>query len=144
MSASRLWLLSLVLLAPMGAAQSLDPAPRSPTATRQATALKPPPAPATLPAPATSPIPSGAGQRAQPAPIPQQGPAQPSPSPLGNTAPSAAKPAQPAVRTPSKVYDRSGRLVPGAVQVAPNRVLDTRTGRYYNTLPSGDGQRIAE
>ena len=24
----------------------------------------------------------------------------------------------------------------------PNRVLDTRTGKYYDALPSGDGQQI--
>lgn len=41
-----------------------------------------------------------------------------------------------------KVYDRHGRIIPGAKQVGPNRVLDTRTGKYYDAIPSGDGQQI--
>lgn len=53
-------------------------------------------------------------------------------------------PAQP-IQGPTlqpKVYDRHGRIIPGAKQVGPNRVLDTRTGKYYDALPSGDGQQI--
>ncbi|UYB51833.1 hypothetical protein OCJ37_17960 [Xanthomonas sp. AM6] len=135
----RLWLLSLCALSPaLAAAQSLQPAPKSPTATRQATTVQPAPAPvSTRPAQTapTAPIPSGLGQRAQPAPIPQQGPSRPA-------APASTSPAT----TPAqaKVYDRRGRLIPGAVQAGPNRVLDTRSGRYYSTVPSGDGQRIDE
>ncbi|MFC6840301.1 hypothetical protein [Xanthomonas theicola] len=142
----RLWLLSLCALMPcLAAAQSLDAAPKSPTATRQSTALKPVPAPASAPAPTTSPLPSSLGQRAQPAPIAQQGPSRPAAPAPGNTASSAALPGTPgAVPVPAKVYDRRGQLLPGAVQVGPNRVLDTRNGRYYSTVPSGDGQRIDE
>lgn len=53
-------------------------------------------------------------------------------------------PAQP-IQGPTlqpKVYDRHGRIIPGAKQVGPNRVLDTRTGKYYDAIPSGDGQQI--
>lgn len=45
--------------------------------------------------------------------------------------------------TPAKVYDRNGRALTGMEQVGPNRVRDTRTGRYYDTVPMGDGQRIS-
>ncbi|MDR6673236.1 hypothetical protein [Xanthomonas sp. 1678] len=137
MSMPHLWLLSLCVLSPaMAAAQSLQPAPKSPTATRQATTVQPAPAPvSTRPVtpPPTAPMPSGLGQRAQPAPIPQQGPSRPA-------APASTAPGT--TPAPAKVYDRSGRLIPGAVQAGPNRVLDTRSGRYYSTVPSGDGQRI--
>jgi len=42
----------------------------------------------------------------------------------------------------AKVYDRSGRELSGMEQAGPNRVRDTRTGKYYDTVPMGDGQRI--
>lgn len=119
----------------MLAAQGIQPAPQSPTATRQATSLKPVPSPASAPPSSAAPIPSGLGQRAQPAPIPQQGPSRPASLAPATTAPATTP-------TPAKVYDRGGRLIPGAVQVGPNRVLDTRSGRYHSTVPSGDGQRI--
>ncbi|MHC9017137.1 classical arabinogalactan protein 4, partial [Stenotrophomonas bentonitica] len=61
-------------------------------------------------------------------PIQSKGPSQPAPM------------RGPAVQ--SKVYDRNGRIIPGVKQVGPNRVLDTRTGRYYDAVPSGDGQQI--
>jgi hypothetical protein len=63
-------------------------------------------------------------------PIQSQGPAQ------------VVPPAPPATTAPPKVYDRHGRIVPGMKQAGPNRVLDTRTGRYYDAVPTGDGQRI--
>ncbi|HBK45857.1 MAG TPA: classical arabinogalactan protein 4, partial [Xanthomonadaceae bacterium] len=50
--------------------------------------------------------------------------------------------APPSPAAPAKVYDRRGRPMTGMKPAGPNRVLDTRTGRYYNTVPSGDGQRI--
>lgn len=48
--------------------------------------------------------------------------------------------AQPAA--PLRVYDSKGRLRNGMTPAGQNRVLDTRTGRYHDTVPSGDGQRI--
>lgn len=65
-----------------------------------------------------------------------------------------ARPARPVVNTKPKpkpvvvpqatrpVYNSNGQQVNGMRQAGPNRVLDTRTGRYYNTVPSGTGQRI--
>ena len=65
----------------------------------------------------------------QPAqPIRSTGPAQIAPTP-------APKPAD-------KVYDRNGRIVPGVRPAGPNRVFDSRTGRYYDSVPAGDGQQI--
>lgn len=44
----------------------------------------------------------------------------------------------------AKVYDRQGQLLRGYKQVGPNRVLDTRTGRYHDTAQMGDGQRLLD
>ncbi len=141
---------AIALLAPtLAPAQSLDPSPSSPTATRQSTTLAAPPAPKSASAS------FGSDDRPQPA---QSAPrATGVPSSLGERPPSSSSKATKAApasakgsadaanaRRPVKLYDRGGRLVPGAVQVGPNRVLDTRSGRYYSTVPSGDGQRINE
>ncbi|SEL88144.1 hypothetical protein SAMN05428989_2771 [Pseudoxanthomonas sp. GM95] len=45
---------------------------------------------------------------------------------------------------PIHVTDARGQPVTGAVEVAPNRVMDPKTGRVYSTVPAGDGQRIIE
>ncbi|MGB3394308.1 MAG: classical arabinogalactan protein 4 [Stenotrophomonas sp.] len=42
------------------------------------------------------------------------------------------------------VYDEHGQRVNGMRQAGANRVVDSRTGRYYDTVPSGDGQRIVK
>jgi len=44
--------------------------------------------------------------------------------------------------TPRPVYGSNGQPLNQMQQTSPNRVLDTRTGRYYDTVPSGDGQRV--
>ena len=49
--------------------------------------------------------------------------------------------ARPAPKPADKVYDRNGRIVPGSAR-GPNRVFDSRTGRYYDSVPAGDGQQI--
>ncbi|MDU1660951.1 MAG: classical arabinogalactan protein 4, partial [Stenotrophomonas maltophilia] len=36
----------------------------------------------------------------------------------------------------------NGRIVPGVRPAGPNRVFDSRTGRYYDSVPAGDGQQI--
>lgn len=143
---------AIALLAPaLATAQSLNPAPSSPTASRQSTALE------SAPVPTAAPVRSNLDDRPQAAqtapkstPVPSSLDARP------QTSSSAHKPAKAksasavaadngaADRRPVKLYDRSGRVIPGAVQVGPNRVLDTRSGRYYSTVPSGDGQRINE
>ena len=64
--------------------------------------------------------------------------------PLGTQPASTAAPfKQPAAR-PRPVYDEQGRRVEGMRQAGANRVQDTRTGRYHDTVPSGDGQRIVK
>ena len=40
------------------------------------------------------------------------------------------------------VYDQEGRRLNGMRPAGPGRVMDTRTGRYHDTVPSGDGVRI--
>ncbi|QNH22827.1 hypothetical protein HEP73_03775 [Xanthomonas sp. GW] len=123
---------AIALLAPaLATAQSLNPAPSSPTATRQSTALE------SAPVPKAAPVRSSLDDR-------------PESSQSSAHKPTKAKPASAngvnaaTDRQPVKLYDRGGRVIPGAVQVGPNRVLDTRSGRYYSTVPSGDGQRINE
>ncbi len=116
---------SLVVLLPLVAAAQM-PAPRKPTDTRPVTPVVPAQAP--LPAPVKTP--AQTTQQLRTHPIQSQGPAQ------------VVPPAPPATTAPPKVYDRHGRIVPGMKQAGPNRVLDTRTGRYYDAVPTGDGQRI--
>jgi hypothetical protein len=135
------WLaLSLVVLVPLGAAAQIA-APSRPTDTRPVTHPAPTQTPLPTPvrpAPADSlsgrmaPVksPAQTAQQLRTHPIQSQGPAQ------------VVPPTPPATTAPVKVYDRHGRIVPGMKQVGPNRVLDTRTGRYYDAVPSGDGQRI--
>ena len=61
-------------------------------------------------------------------PIQSQGPAQVVPAP--------------ATTAPPKVYDRNGRIIPGVKPVGPNRMFDSRTGRYYDSAPATQGQQI--
>ncbi|MBD7922442.1 hypothetical protein [Xanthomonas bonasiae] len=132
MHPSLIRLAAIALLAPaLATAQSLNPAPSSPTATRQSTALE------SAPVPKAAPVRSSLDDRPASSQSPAHKPAKAKPAPA-NGANAAAD------RRPVKLYDRGGRVIPGAVQVGPNRVLDTRSGRYYSTVPSGDGQRINE
>ncbi|MEG0195566.1 MAG: classical arabinogalactan protein 4, partial [Stenotrophomonas sp.] len=75
--------------------------------------------------------------RPQPQVLPSPQPAQP----IRSTGPAQVTPT-PAPALPDKVYDRNGRIVPGVKPVGPNRVFDSRTGRYYDSVPTGDGQQI--
>ncbi|OEY98902.1 MULTISPECIES: hypothetical protein [Stenotrophomonas] len=126
--------LSLLVLLPLVAAAQIA-APRKPTDTRPVTTPMPA-QPAARPADALSAPP-------QPIRAPTQG-MQPLPThPIQSQGPArVVPPAPPATTAPVKVYDRNGRIVPGMQQAGPNRVLDTRTGRYYDSVPAGDGQSI--
>jgi len=111
-----------------------------PTRTRSTTQVAPPPPPPPpvrqieLVRPPQPPqMPTTLGQRDQAPPI--QAPAQARP-------PQQQEDPLRIGATPAKVYDRNGRALNGMEQAGPNRVLDTATGRYYNTVPMGDGQRI--
>lgn len=87
------------------------------------------------PTPTMTPVPSQLGQRPN-APtiptIPTRGPAQTPVAPAGSQVPAS---------TPM-VYDRNGRLLQGMQPAGPNRVLDTKTGRYYDAVPAGEGMRV--
>lgn len=98
----------------------------SPTATRSSATVAPPPV---APPPQAS--------RPQPQVLPSPQPAQR----IRSTGPAQVTPT-PAPALPDKVYDRNGRIVPGVKPVGPNRVFDSRTGRYYDSVPTGDGQQI--
>lgn len=129
---------ALLVLLPLIAAAQIGPPP-SPTATRPV--VTPQPTPTPLPTPVQpAPVESLSGQMA-PVKSSAQTQQQLRTHPIQSKGPSQPTPMQgPAVQ--SKVYDRHGRIIPGARQVSPNRVLDTRTGRYYDSIPSGDGQQI--
>jgi hypothetical protein len=62
-------------------------------------------------------------------------------NPALGTPPAKPRPITPP-QTTRPIYNSAGQRMNGMRQVTPNRVMDTRTGRYYNTVPSGDGQRI--
>jgi len=117
--------LLLAALAPVPALAQLRPLP-APTETR----------PVTLPSPSRSTTTDGDDQAAANARLHER--LQPSSPRAAASKPVAApKPAAP-------VYDHNGQRMNGMRQAGPNRVMDTRTGRYYDTEPSGDGQRIVD
>ncbi|WP_372177293.1 hypothetical protein ACCQ23_19630 [Xanthomonas axonopodis pv. phyllanthi] len=127
-----------VLLALTGAV-----AAQSATTTRSSTTLQPITTPtpvqptvtpprALQPAPSAAPVPSQLGQRPVAPSIPTHGPAQMLVAPAG----SQVAPTKP------MVYDRNGRLLQGMQPAGANRVLDTKTGRYYDAVPAGDGMRV--
>lgn len=114
-----------------------------PTQTRSTTQVIPPPPPPPPPPRQVEParsvpppaMPTSLSQRQQAAPV--QAPQKPVTSSKqgdDNTQRIGA--------TPAKVYDRNGRELHGMEQAGANRVRDSRTGRYYDTVPMGDGQRI--
>lgn len=106
--------------------------------------------------PATSATQSSSNRLAPPAPTQRDAvssdPAQRDQAPkISDKGPAldAERPVQPASATPQsstplRVTDARGRLVNGAVPVGQNQVMDPRTGRVYNTVPNGNGQRIVE
>ncbi len=131
---------ALSVLLPLVAAAQIA-TPRKPTDTRPMTGAAPTQAPQSTP---VQPAPADR-LSARPAPVtaPTQTPQQLRTHPIQSQGPAQVQPfTPPATTAPAKVYDRHGRIVPGMKQVGPNRVLDTRTGRYYDAVPSGDGQRI--
>ncbi len=133
---SRVLFTSVLLMAAGGGqAQTLSPS-KPAVQSRASTQVQAASKPATLAKPAlkaSAPaLSSQLGQRPQSAPISSRGPAQALPS---------SKPVP--VQGATKIYDRDGKLLNDMRPAGPNRVLDTRTGRYYSTEPSGKGVRIA-
>lgn len=133
--AAAISLLCMAASLPVGA-QVVDP-----TQTRSTTRVispPPPPPPRQVDTPRTvSPpptMPTSLGQRDQPPPIQAPAPRTPRRDDDDGARRIGAEQA--------KVYDRNGRELSGMEQAGPNRVRDTRTGRYYDTMPMGDGQRI--
>ena len=130
-----LFLLSALLLPALASAQLASPS--SPTATRSATTVSPPPPPA-------APQPPRAVQPAPPSPVQAPRPiASPPPAagPIRSTGPAQVV-APPASTAPAKVYDRDGRIIPGVKPAGPNRVFDSRTGRYHDSVPQGVDSRV--
>lgn len=76
---------------------------------------------------------SDPNQRPQaPAAIPSKGPAREVPTESGSR------------KQPANVLDANGKPVNGMIQVAPNRVYDTATGRYHWTETSGQQQKLLD
>lgn len=118
--------LPLLLIALLPALALAQVPTADPTATRSATTVAPAPV-APPPQPA----------RPQPQVLPSPQPVQP----IKSTGPAQVAPA-PALNPSDKVYDRNGRIIPGVRPAGPNRVFDSRTGRYYDSVPQGSGQQI--
>jgi hypothetical protein len=111
---------------PAAAQQLLQPQPGA--AATPPSAL--PPSPNDRP-PST--LPSDPGQRpASTSPVPSEGPAKllPPTPPQPSREPGAVSP-------PAGVFDASGRPINDMLRVGPNRALDPRTGRFYQTTPAG-------
>ena len=78
-------------------------------------------------------VPSNLDQRPQSSsPIPSAGPAKQMPT---ESTKSQFGPIEPA--PPKRVLDATGKPIRDGVQVAPNRVYDPATKRYYPTTPPG-------
>lgn len=115
------WVAVLVLMVacPLGTQAQIKPAP-APTDTRPVTLSSPP---------------------RQDASAARQGDDELSARPITI----GVNPHTPAIEKPAtsvRVYARDGRLLNGMKPAGNNRVLDTRTGRYHDTVPVADGQRI--
>lgn len=51
-------------------------------------------------------------------------------------------PTEPLKLASSRLLDPAGRPIPGVVRVAPNRVYDPGSGRYYWTVGSGPAEHV--
>lgn len=125
----------LCLLLPLSAVAQIGPPPK-PTATR----------PTVMPQPAPTPLPRAVNAdrtRADETAVQSNARTgqQLRTQPIQSTRPGQVTPIQAPAATP-KVYDRNGRIIPGVKPAGANRVLDTRTGKYYDSVPSGNGQQI--
>ena len=121
----RIALLLTTLLAATPALAQLKPAP-APTETR----------PVSLPPP-SKPASDASGQAADNARLRER-----LEDSAGKAAPARPRPAAKPQTAQVPVYDQEGRRLNGMRPAGPGRVMDTRTGRYHDTVPSGDGVRI--
>ncbi|MGE4459188.1 MAG: classical arabinogalactan protein 4 [Stenotrophomonas sp.] len=121
----RIALLLTTLLAATPALAQLKPTP-APTETR----------PVSLPPP-SKPASDATGQAADNARLRER-----LEDSAGKAAPVRPRPAAKPQTAQVPVYDQEGRRLNGMRPAGPGRVMDTRTGRYHDTVPSGDGVRI--
>lgn len=115
--------LAVLAIVPLFAQAQLQQPP-SPTATR----------PVTLPPPSRPPVTVPSEQRQEDV-RPPQPVTRPKPAPK-------AKPITQPAQAVRPIYDSKGQPAPQMRQTSPGRVLDTRTNRYYDTVPSGLGQQV--
>ena len=117
--------LAVLAIVPLFAQAQLQQPP-PPTATR----------PVTLPPPSPPPVAVPSDKRYEDAPpLPSQPVTKPKPTPKVKPITQPAQPVRP-------IYDSKGQPAPQMRQTSPGRVLDTRTNRYYDTVPSGLGQQV--
>ncbi|WPU56396.1 classical arabinogalactan protein 4 [Stenotrophomonas acidaminiphila] len=121
----RIALLLTTLLAATPALAQLKPTP-APTETR----------PVSLPPP-SKPASDASGQAADNARLRER-----LEDSAGKAAPVRPRPAAKPQTAQVPVYDQQGRRLNGMRPAGPGRVMDTRTGRYHDTVPSGDGVRV--
>lgn len=130
---TRFSLLALALLV-SATANAQIAAPRKPTDTRPV--VTQPAAATPLPTPVRpAPMESQAGKMA-PVKSDSQIRQQLSTQPIQSEGPATVTP-PPATTAPPKVYDRNGRIIPGVKPAGPNRVFDSRTGKYHDVGPGG-------
>lgn len=132
--------LSLALTAPVFSQQLQQPAvqPTTKPATRD-TGIGP--QLKQEPATAAPQVPANPGQRPQStSPISSTGPANETPAARPTRQQAPANPLGPVVQ----VIDPAGVPLNGYIQVAPNRVYDPVTNRYYWTTPAGERQKIVK
>lgn len=126
-----------VALAFGATAQSLNTPPANPAPTLKAPAPPPARSPTPISQGRPSSIPSDSSQRLNaPAAIPETGPAP--------TSSKSAVPQNTPVNPPVRALDGSGKPIPGAVRVGPNRILDPSTGKVHTTMPMGGGERTVD
>ncbi|HEX7991078.1 MAG TPA: classical arabinogalactan protein 4 [Stenotrophomonas sp.] len=99
--------------------------PPSPTATR----------PVTLPPSSRQPVTVPTDPREEAVRLPPRPVTKPKPAPKVKPITQPPQPVRP-------IYDSKGQPAPHMRQTSPGRVLDTRTNRYYDTVPSGLGQQV--
>lgn len=99
--------------------------PPSPTATR----------PVTLPPSSRQPVTVPTDPREEAVRPPPRPVTKPKPAPKAKPITQPPQPVRP-------IYDSKGQPAPQMRQTSPGRVLDTRTNRYYDTVPSGLGQQV--
>ncbi len=86
-----------------------------------------------------APLPTDASQRSRPAAISSGTPAG-----KAQASGEAERSVRPAKASGSGVYGRNGEPLNDWVRLSDGRALDPKTGRYYQTMPYGNGRKVVD